>query len=95
MKKLAQRLTVISFGVVLTGAAVFYFTHTEHKANAQPKGEKRDVPYLDGKWIRYSPDFAKRQQIEFAAAAEGSLKPMINVTGTVNVFVKISMVALK
>ena len=83
MKKLAQRLTVIAFGVVLTGAAVVYFTHSEPHANAEPKGEKRDVPYLDGKWIRYSPDFAKRQQIEFASAAEGSLKPMINVTGTV------------
>ncbi len=83
MKKLTQRLTVIAFGVALTGAAVFYFTHTEPKANATPKGDKRDVPYLDGKWIKYSPDFAKRQQIEFATAAEGSLKPMINVTGTV------------
>lgn len=83
MKKLAQRMTVIAFGVVLTGAAVIYFTHSEHKANAETKLEKRDVPYLDGKWIRYSPDFAKRQQLEFAAAAEGSLKPLISVTGTV------------
>src|SRR4051812_47159094 len=83
MKKFAQRLTVIAFGIGLTSAAVIYFTHSEPKANAQSKSEKRDVPYLDGKWIRYSPEFAKRQQIEFAAAAEGSLKPMINVTGTV------------
>jgi cobalt-zinc-cadmium efflux system membrane fusion protein len=83
MKKLVQRLTVIAFGIGLTSAAVIYFTHSEPKASAQPKGDKRDVPYMDGKWIRYSADFAKRQQIDFAAAAEGSLKPMINVTGTV------------
>jgi len=83
MKKLVQRLSVIAFGIGLTGAAVIYFTHTEPKANANPKADKRDVPYMDGKWIRYSPEFAKRQKIEFAAAAEGSLKPMINVTGTV------------
>ncbi|HEY3253413.1 MAG TPA: efflux RND transporter periplasmic adaptor subunit [Polyangiaceae bacterium] len=85
MKKLARRLTVIAFGIGLTSAAVIYFTHSEPKASAQPraKSEKRDVPYMDGKWIRYSPDFAKRQQIEFAVAALGSLKPMINVTGTV------------
>ena len=83
MKKLAQRLTVIAFGIGLTSAAVIYFTHSEPKASAQPKGDKRDVPYMDGKWIRYSPEFAKRQQIEFAPAAEGSLKPMISVTGTV------------
>ena len=83
MKKLVQRLTVIAFGIGLTSAAVIYFTHSEPKANAEPKAEKRDVPYMDGKWIRYSADFAKRQQIDFAAAAEGSWKPLINVTGTV------------
>jgi membrane fusion protein, heavy metal efflux system len=83
MKKLAQRLTVIAFGIGLSSAAVIYFTHTEPKASAQSSGEKRDVPHMDGKWIRYSPEFAKRQKIEFAAAAEGSLSPMINVTGTV------------
>jgi membrane fusion protein, heavy metal efflux system len=83
MNKLAQRLTVIAFGAGLAGAAMIYFTHSEPKASAQPKLERRDVPYLDGKWIRYSASFAKRQQIEFAAATEGSLKPMINVTGTV------------
>jgi cobalt-zinc-cadmium efflux system membrane fusion protein len=83
MKKLAHRLTVIAFGIGLTSAAVIYFTHSEPKASAQSKTDKRDVPHMDGKWIRYSPEFAKRQQIEFAAAAEGSLKPMINVTGTV------------
>ncbi|HET7540284.1 MAG TPA: efflux RND transporter periplasmic adaptor subunit [Polyangiaceae bacterium] len=83
MKKLAHKLTVIAFGIGLTSAALIYFTHSEPKASAQPKPEKRDVPYMDGKWIRYSPEFAKRQQIEFSTAAEGSLKPMINVTGTV------------
>jgi len=83
MKKLSQRLTVIAFGIGLTSAAVFYFTHSEPKANAQSKTEKRDVPYMDGKSIRFSAEFAKRQKVEFATAAEGSLKPMINVTGTV------------
>jgi len=83
MTKKSQRLTVITFGVVLSGAAVFYFMHSEPKAIAQTKVEKRDVPYMDGKWIHYSADFAKRQKIEFATATEGSLMPVINVTGTV------------
>jgi cobalt-zinc-cadmium efflux system membrane fusion protein len=83
MKKLTHKLLVIAFGIGLTSAAVIYFTHSEPKARAQSKPEKRDLPYMDGKWIRYSSEFAKRQQIEFAQAAEGSLKPMINVTGTV------------
>lgn len=83
MKKLTQRLTVIGFGIALTSAAVLYFTHTEPKASANPQEEKRDVPYMDGKWIRFSPEFAKRQNITFQTVTEGSLKPMINVTGTV------------
>ena len=83
MNKVLKRLTVIAGGTALAGAAVLYFTHTEQKASAQPNAGKRDVPYLDGKWIRYSADFAKRQQIQFATANEGSLKPMIKVTGTV------------
>jgi cobalt-zinc-cadmium efflux system membrane fusion protein len=41
------------------------------------------VPYLDGKWIRYSPSFAKHAQIAFEPVSEGSLKPMVSVTGTV------------
>lgn len=83
MNKLGQRLTVIAFGAGLAGAAAIYFTRSEPKASAQSGAEKRDVPYLDGKWIRYSPGFAKRQQIEFASVAEGSLEPMLSVTGTV------------
>jgi membrane fusion protein, heavy metal efflux system len=43
----------------------------------------RDVPRLDGKWIRYSPEFAKRSKIEFAAAETAGLMPVVSVTGTV------------
>ncbi|MEP7050137.1 MAG: efflux RND transporter periplasmic adaptor subunit [Pseudomonadota bacterium] len=84
MRKIARKLAVIACGVCLTGTAVLYFTRSEHKANAEAnKAEQRDVPYLDGKWIRYSPSFAKHAAIAFEAVTEGSLKPMINVTGTV------------
>jgi cobalt-zinc-cadmium efflux system membrane fusion protein len=83
MTKIAQKLGVIAFGVGLTASSVFYFTRTEPKASAAPKAEQRDVPYLDGKWIRYSPSFAKHAAITFESVTEGSLKPMINVTGTV------------
>lgn len=85
MKKLLKhRVVVIAFGVTLSGAAVVYFTRSEPRANAQPTTvAARDVPYLDGKWIRYSSEFARRAQLEFSPAAEGSLKPMVRVTGTV------------
>jgi cobalt-zinc-cadmium efflux system membrane fusion protein len=80
---LRNRILVIASGVTLSAAAAVYFTRSEPKANAQSKPALRDVPYMDGKWIRYSPDFARRAQIEFSPAAEGSLKPMVSVTGTV------------
>jgi cobalt-zinc-cadmium efflux system membrane fusion protein len=43
----------------------------------------RDVPHVEGKWIRYSPEFASRSKIELAPAEEGNLDPLISVTGTV------------
>ncbi len=84
MTKLAQRLLVIGFGVGLSAAAAVYFTRSEPKASAQPnKVTSRDVPFMDGKWIRFSPGFAKYAQIAFEPVTEGSLKPMVSVTGTV------------
>ncbi len=43
----------------------------------------RDVPRLDGKWIRYSPEFATRSKIAFAECQTGALSPVTVVTGTV------------
>jgi cobalt-zinc-cadmium efflux system membrane fusion protein len=43
----------------------------------------RDVPYLDGKWIRYSPAFVERSKLEFTTAETAGLSPLVSVTGTV------------
>lgn len=43
----------------------------------------RDVPHLDGKWIRFSEQFADRAHIEIAAAEHAALTPLVSVTGTV------------
>jgi cobalt-zinc-cadmium efflux system membrane fusion protein len=43
----------------------------------------RDVPYLDGQWIRYSAGFAERNKLTFIAAENGSLSPVVHLTGTV------------
>jgi len=43
----------------------------------------RDVPSMDGKWIRYSPAFASRSKLEFGVAESAGLTPVVNVTGTV------------
>jgi len=43
----------------------------------------RDVPYLDGQWIRYSAGFAERNKLTFIAAEKGSLSPVVHLTGVV------------
>lgn len=43
----------------------------------------RDVPFLDGQSIRYSAGFAARNNLRFVSAANGSLSPVIHLTGTV------------
>lgn len=43
----------------------------------------RDVPYMDGKWIRYSAAFAARSKLEFGVPESAGLTPVVNVTGTV------------
>src|ERR1700712_1861066 len=37
----------------------------------------RDVPYLDGQWIRYSAAFAERNKLSFVNPANGSLSPVV------------------
>ncbi|HEY3665981.1 MAG TPA: efflux RND transporter periplasmic adaptor subunit, partial [Polyangiaceae bacterium] len=83
MKKISQRVSLIALLGGFCVTAGIYFSRSESKAIAEPKLERRDVPYMAGKWIRYSPDFAKRAQISFESVSEGSLKPIVNVTGTV------------
>jgi cobalt-zinc-cadmium efflux system membrane fusion protein len=43
----------------------------------------RDVPYVDGQWIRYSAGFAERNKLTFVKAEKGSLSPVLHLTGTV------------
>ena len=43
----------------------------------------RDVPRMDGKWIRYSAAFAARSKLEFGLPESAGLTPVVNVTGTV------------
>ena len=67
-------------GVAVIGAIAYGALHKPAPVFAEPP---RDVPYMDGKWIRYSATFAGRAKLEFAAAEAASLTPVVNVTGTV------------
>jgi cobalt-zinc-cadmium efflux system membrane fusion protein len=44
---------------------------------------KRDVPWQDGKFIRFSPTFAERAKIELSPVEIAGLSPVVSVTGTV------------
>ncbi len=72
---------LIAAGLVLAAGAAGYVVLK--KAPPPVAEATRDVPYVDGKWIRYSPAFAAHAKLEFAAAESAGLTPVTNVTGTV------------
>src|ERR1700731_1680052 len=73
---------VLLAAVAITVAALagYFLLHRGTPAFAEPP---RDVPSMDGKWIRYSPAFAQRSKLEFGVAESAGLTPVVNVTGTV------------
>ena len=77
-----MKRNVIMVAAVLTVAAVVAFLTLRRGAPAFAE-PPRDVPSMDGKWIRYSPAFAQRSKLEFGVAESAGLTPVVNVTGTV------------
>ena len=78
---LGKRIVAIGGGgVAVLGIILYVALHKSEAATAEPQ---RDVPTIDGKWIRYSPGFAQRAKLEFQTAEPAALTPVINVTGTV------------
>lgn len=75
-------LVIVIVGVVVALGAfgVFVAMRKGGEAFTEPP---RDVPHLDGKWIRYSPAFAERAKLEFGLVESAGLTPVVNVTGTV------------
>jgi cobalt-zinc-cadmium efflux system membrane fusion protein len=80
---LARRIGLALAALVAATALILYWSRAHKADGAEAKPPARDVPYLDGKWIRYSADYASRSQIEFAPAQKSSLAPVVSVTGTV------------
>ena len=73
-------VAIVVLACAVLGAGAFFATRREAGAAAEPP---RDVPTMDGKWIRYSPAFAARAKLEFRPAEAAGLTPVVNVTGTV------------
>jgi cobalt-zinc-cadmium efflux system membrane fusion protein len=71
------------FGLVLLVGVVLYFVRSKKGVSAETKPAGRDVPYLDGKWIRYSAEYAKRAGLESMTVERSTLAPVVSVTGTV------------
>jgi cobalt-zinc-cadmium efflux system membrane fusion protein len=71
------------FGLVLLVGVILYWWSSKKGVNAEAKLPGRDIPYLDGKWIRYSADYAKRAGVEVTPVERSSLAPVVSVTGTV------------
>ena len=69
--------------LVVLGVAISATVYFRSSRETQAAPSQRDVPRLDGKWIRFSPEFAKRSSIAFATCGEGTLMPVVSVTGTV------------
>lgn len=82
--KIGKLAIVAVLGAALTAGAavVLQRRHVTVEAEA-PEPPGRDVPRLDGKWIRYTPSFAQRAKIQFAEIETAGLSPLISVTGTV------------
>jgi cobalt-zinc-cadmium efflux system membrane fusion protein len=83
MSRWLRRSGIALFGLVLAAGVVLYWARAKKGVSAETKLPGRDVPYLDGKWIRYSADYAQRAQIEMMAVERSNLAPVVSVTGTV------------
>ncbi|MET0387765.1 MAG: efflux RND transporter periplasmic adaptor subunit [Polyangiales bacterium] len=74
--------------IAAAALAFFLWQRSRHQPEeaAAAGGDKpaRDVPYLDGAYIRYSQGFAERNKLEFAPVESGTLSPVVHVTGTVD-----------
>jgi cobalt-zinc-cadmium efflux system membrane fusion protein len=88
-KKRGLRWVVIIMGVVLSVVALIAWTNSPShvavdKELTTHEMPVRDVPFLDGQWIRYSAAFAERNKLSFVDAAMDSLSPVMHLTGTVD-----------
>jgi cobalt-zinc-cadmium efflux system membrane fusion protein len=74
----------VALGIVAAlGIGAVVYVKRANAPHAVAAAPSRDVPYVDGKWIRFSPEFASRSKIEFTKPEQSGLSPLVSVTGTV------------
>jgi cobalt-zinc-cadmium efflux system membrane fusion protein len=67
----------------LTASALLLLWLRSGSGEKPPEKAARDVPYLDGQWIRYSSEFAQRTGLALGTVGTRPLSPIVHVTGTV------------
>ncbi len=81
-RKILFRWGIAVSALALAIVVVVYFARKAPAAVSE--NVTHDVPWLDGKSIRFSPGFAERAKIVMAPVETGSLSPVVSVTGTVS-----------
>jgi len=76
------RWAIAASALAVAIVAVVYFARRAPAAVSE--NVTRDVPWLDGKSIRFSSGYAERAKIIVAPVETGSLSPVVSVTGTVS-----------
>ena len=81
MRAISRRGVVAAGALVVLGglSAVAYRRSSTREAVA---AEERDVPRLDGAYVRFSPGYAKRVGVRMEPCGDGTLSPVVSVTGT-------------
>lgn len=77
---------VLIIGVAVSVGLIIWSNSRPTEVEEEPVASDkpaRDVPYLDGQWIRYSAAFAERNKLTFVNVANGNLSPVVHLTGTV------------
>lgn len=76
------KVAIIALSVFGAGVAAATVVSRARVDATEGTAPPRDVPRLDGKWIRFSREFATRAGVEMAAVETAPLQPMVSVTGT-------------
>ncbi len=70
--------------VAILAVILVVFLVKRSKGDVKASEERpRDVPRLDGKWIRFSPGYASNVKLAFAPVESADILPVVSVTGTV------------
>jgi cobalt-zinc-cadmium efflux system membrane fusion protein len=81
-KSSRTRVALVSAGLAIAVVGTVFVMR--RSAPAEADAPARDVPYLDGKAIRFSAAFAERSHIKVQKPVSGTLSPQVTVVGTVD-----------